>query len=93
VTLRKLSSVIVEFRLTRQSTQTVAINPYLANQFIILFKSGDYGAMLPNAYSDTIGDAFNASLQHTKVLNEQAMKAMPENTKTAMDFISHLSFF
>jgi hypothetical protein len=49
--------------------------------------------MLPNAYSDTIGDALNASLQHTKALNEQAMKAMLENTKTAMDFISHLSFF
>jgi len=71
----------------------VAMNPYLANQFIILFKSGDYRTTLPNAYGDTIGDALNASLQHTKALSEQAMKAILENAKTAMDFISHLSFF
>ena len=70
----------------------VALDPYVAGRFIIMFKDGTYRASMPIAHSDTISTALNRAVEHQGQMNLMALKAVQAQQTQTINFLSHLMF-
>ena len=73
------------------SHQMVALNPYCEGQFIILFTSGMYRAMLPTVLRDKVVETINAAQKHEAEVASIVCQSMLDNQRQVNNFLLNMA--